>query len=213
MQQKKKETPESEKLNRAKQGNDREDEPGKIPAETPAGPVCETVQEEETILARKLQKEIDELKKLALERDEFLAMLQRVQADFSNYQKRSRQEKICWEQYRDEEILKELLPAFDNLERTVKIKCESRDAVCLQEGIDLTEKEIFRILEKRKVIRIKTIGEKFNPARHEAVGIRETVESEPGIIVEEIRAGYLLQERILRPAQVIISANPQQQKL
>lgn len=147
-------------------------------------------------------KELEELRKQAAERDEYLKSFQRAQADFLNYQKRTRRDKEEWEKYKSEDILQQLLSAFDNIDRVLKIKCESQEARCLLDGINLTKKEIVRILEKNGVTQIKTVGEKFDPARHEAVMVVDDENQSDNTVVEEINPGYLLHDRVLRPAQV-----------
>lgn len=147
-------------------------------------------------------KETEELRKKASERDEFFNSLQRVQADFLNYQARIKREKEDWYKYKSEDILQQLLNAFDNLDRVLKIKCESKEAQCLLDGINLTKKEIVRVLEKNGVTPIKTTGETFDPARHEAVMAVDDKNQPDNTVIEEINPGYLLHDRVLRPAQV-----------
>jgi molecular chaperone GrpE len=177
---------------------------GEAPAEGEVRPEGRrpTGQEVSVEIPETIQKEMEELRKLAAERDEFLKLLQRVQADFLNYQKRIKREKEEWERYKNEDILQQLLNAFDNLDNALKMKCESKEAQCLLEGIDLTKKELLRILEKNGVMLIKTIGEKFDPARHEAVLIVDDTNQPDNTIIEEISPGYLLYDRVLRPARV-----------
>jgi len=147
-------------------------------------------------------KETEALRKKASERDEFFNSLQRVQADFLNYQTRIKREKEDWNKYKNEYILQQLLSAFDNLDRVLKIKCESKEAQCLLDGINLTKKEIVRVLEKNGVTPIKTTGETFDPARHEAVMAVDDKNRPDNAVIEEINPGYLLHDRVLRPAQV-----------
>ena len=172
--------------------------------------VCESLGLDDLSIPKELQAEIENLKKIARERDEFRDSLQRLQADFDNYQKRVKRDKACWEQYKDEDLLKGLLPAFDNLDRTTQIKCESEDAVCLKEGVDLIKREIRRVLEQQGVSGIKTLGEQFDPARHEAVEGVATDDQPAGTILEEVRSGFMLHDRVLRPAQVKVAVEPKQ---
>ncbi|MEW6027025.1 MAG: nucleotide exchange factor GrpE, partial [Planctomycetota bacterium] len=132
---------------------------------------CAMPGEDSAIELQKLQKEIEALRKAASERDEFLKLLQRVQADFLNYQKRIKSERECWDKYQDENLLRELLPAFDNFGRTLKLECTTDEAKCIMDGVTLIKREIFRILEKRGLKQMKTVGEKFDPNLHEAVAV------------------------------------------
>jgi molecular chaperone GrpE len=174
---------------------------------TPLDKICRAISGDAALL-KKVEADLEALKKAVKEREEFLDLLQRTQADFSNYQKRIKREKECWEKYQDEPILKELLPALESLNKPLEIKCESADAKCIQEGIDLARRELLRILEKRGIILMKTIGEKFNPAQHEAVATIESDKHPEGIILEEVRPGFILHDRVIRPAQVKVSKSP-----
>jgi molecular chaperone GrpE len=172
--------------------------------ETPGNNKTCSISPEEQL--KELQGEIESLRKMATERDEFLKLLQRVQADFLNYQKRIKKEKECWYKYQDEDLLKELMPALDNFERTLKMQCSSDDARCLMDGVQLIKREIFRVLEKRGVRQIKTIGEKFDANIHEAVAVTESSELKENEIIEEISPGFMLYDRLIRAAKVRIAA-------
>lgn len=174
--------------------------------ETPGNNKTCTVPSEEQL--KELQKEIESLRKVASERNEFLNLLQRVQADFANYQKRIKKEKECWDKYQDEDLLKELIPVLDNLERTLKMKCSSEETKCLMDGVQLIKREIFRVLEKRGVKQIKTIGEKFDTNIHESVAVTESADHKENEIIEEISPGYMLYDRLIRAAKVRIAVNP-----
>jgi len=158
----------------------------------------------------KLQKEIEDLRKVTSERDEFLKLLQRVQADFLNYQKRIKSEKECWDKYQDENLLRELLPVFDNFGRTLQLECTSDEAKCIMDGVTLIQREVFRILEKRGLKQIKTQGQKFDPNIHEAVAVTESANHKENEILEEISPGFTLNDRLIRAAKVRISLKPKQ---
>jgi molecular chaperone GrpE len=177
------------------------------------GTACKKAAEDSAEQLQKLQEEIEQLRKVAEERNEFLNLLQRVQADFLNYQKRIKREKESWEKYQDENILRELLPTIDSFEQTLKISepCKlSDDARCVIEGVGLIKREIFRILEKRGVKKIKTIGEKFDANFHEVVGVVEDSGHPENEIIEEVSVGYLLHDRLIRVAKVKIAVKPKE---
>lgn len=176
--------------------------------DTPIDKICQIISDEDERLLNKIQSEIEELGKAVKEREEFFGLLQRTQSDFMNYQKRIKREKENWDKYQDEAILKELLPALDNLDRTLEVKCESDDAKCILDGVDLTKREVLRILEKRGLKKIKTVKEKFDPSLHEALGTIETDEYPEGVILEEARPGFILHDRVIRAAQVRVSTPP-----
>lgn len=176
----------------------------------PLDKICQIISADDEKMLAKIQKEIESLRKVVNERDEYLKLLQRVQADFTNYQKRIKNEKECWDKYQDESILRELIPALENLDRPLKIKCQTDEAKCILDGVELTRREIARILEKRGIKQIKSKGEKFDPSMHEAVGMIESADHPEGTILEELRTGYMLHDRVIRAAQVRISTKPHQ---
>jgi len=174
--------------------------------ETPGNNKTCAIPSEEQL--KELQNEIESLRKAASERNEFLNLLQRVQADFANYQKRIKKEKECWDKYQDEDLLKELIPVLDNLERTLKMKCSSEETRCLMDGVQLIKREIFRVLEKRGVKQIKTTGEKFDANIHESVAVTESADHKENEIIEEISPGFMLHDRLIRAAKVRIAVKP-----
>jgi molecular chaperone GrpE len=183
--------------------------PAKSAPETPADDkACALPSEDSLAELQKLQKEIEELRKAATERDEFLKLLQRVQADFLNYQKRIKNEKECWDKYQDENLLRELLPAFDNFGRTLKLECTTDEAKCIMDGVTLIKREVFRILEKRGLKQMKTLGQKFDPNLHEAVAMTESAEHKDHEILEEVAPGFMLNDRLIRAAKVRIAMKP-----
>ena len=193
--------------------------PAKSAPETPAeDKACTLPTEDSTAELRrdrdselqKLQKELEGLRKAATERDEFLKLLQRVQADFSNYQKRIKSERECWDKYQDENLLRELLPAFDNFGRTIKLECTTDEAKCIMDGVTLIKREVFRILEKRGLKQMKTLGQKFDPNLHEAVAVTESAEHKDHEILEEVAPGFMLNDRLIRAAKVRIAMKPKQ---
>lgn len=195
--------------------------PAKSAPETPADDkACTLPTEDSTAELQKLQKELEGLRKAATERDEFLKLLQRVQADFLNYQKRIKNEKECWDKYQDENLLRELLPAFDNFGRTLKLECTTDEAKCIMDGVTLIKREVFRILEKRGLKQMKTLGEKFDPNLHEAVAVTEIAEPEgtassehkENEILEEVAPGFMLNDRLIRAAKVRIAMKPKKKK-
>lgn len=189
--------------------------PVKRPAQTAAnasgvpeaGKTCPAPPDDPTKELAKLQNEILQLRKAAKERDELKNLAQRVQADFENYQKRIKRDKECWEKYKDETLLKELIPAFDNLDRALKTECKSDDARCLLDGVGLSKQEIFRILDKHGIKQIKITDQKFDPKYHEVVSAIESIEKPDGAIIEETARGFMLYDRVIRPAKVIIAVN------
>ncbi|HEX7042142.1 MAG TPA: nucleotide exchange factor GrpE [Patescibacteria group bacterium] len=119
----------------------------------------------------------------------------RVLADYQNLVRRTQEEKREWAKLSNKEMILKLLPILDTLMLAEK---HTQD-----KNFVLTVQHFLSALEEEGVIRIKTIGEEFNPQTMEAVS---TVEGESGKVMEEMRAGYLLYDTVLRPAQVIVGA-------
>ena len=135
--------------------------------------------------------------------------LLRTQAEFENYKKRTEKEKSDLLKYANEEIIKELIHTVDNLEIAIKHASESTHSEGITEGIEIILKQLLKSLERFGVRGFVSIGEKFDPNRHEAVVQVESVEHEPNTIIEESQKGYFLHDRLLRPALVTVTKKPQ----
>jgi molecular chaperone GrpE len=150
-------------------------------------------------LAKELQETKDEL---AEQKDKFV----RLQAETDNFRKRLSREKDEFSQYANERLFKALIPIFDNFERA--LEDTSNDTKSLKEGLDMILKQFSSFLEKERVEPIKAIGEKFDPAIHEALTSEESEEHAENIIISQFVKGYTINNRVLRPAQVVISKKP-----
>jgi molecular chaperone GrpE len=149
--------------------------------------------------------ELEMLRAAGAKAAEYLDLAKRTQADFINYQSRVRREREDLIRFGTEGLLRELLPVADDVQRLLAA-AEKSDAPVLLEGVQITQRELLRIFAKTGVRPIETVGKKFDPAFHEA---SETVEAPPGTeggtIVEEVRRGYTLHDRVLRPASVKVA--------
>jgi molecular chaperone GrpE len=156
-----------------------------------------------------LQHDLDELQAKAAERDEFLALAQRTQADFDNYRKRAAREQGLAEQRGVARVVKELLPALDNLERALAA-AESQPNGAehhLAEGIRLVQAELLAAMARVGVEGYSPKGEVFDPNVHEAMAQQPVEGAETGIVVEVLQQGYRLTGDVLiRPARVIVAA-------
>ena len=131
-------------------------------------------------------------------------------ADFENYKKRALKEKEDFLKFSNAGLIKEFLVVADNLERAMgSLPADDMDEGLqrLKQGVDLTLRQFKSLLEKHGVTKIATVGEKFDPRFHEVVLQEETNQFPDGTIVEELQGGYLLHERILRPAMVKVAKN------
>ena len=150
-----------------------------------------------------LEKDLQKTKnELAEQKDSFV----RLQAETDNFRKRLSREKDEFSQYANERLFRELIPIFDNLERA--LEDPSNDTKSLKEGLEMILKQFSAFLEKEKVGPIKAIGEKFDPIVHEVLTSEESSEHEENTIISEFVKGYTINNRVLRPSQVVISKKP-----
>jgi molecular chaperone GrpE len=152
-------------------------------------------------------KELEDLKKKAEERDEFEDKWLRVHADYENTRKRLEKEKTDHVKFANEGIISKLFPIMDNFDMAFDAMGKAEDKDAVMDGMKLVQKEFHRILEENGVERIETEGKEFDPNLHEAVNVLETEEYPEDSVIEEVRPGYLLNKRLLRPAQVVVSKN------
>jgi molecular chaperone GrpE len=154
-------------------------------------------------------KELEALKKKFEEKEkeakEHYDRLLRVAADFDNYKKRVVREKEEWTKFANEDLIKALLPFVDNLERAVNHAEKVDDTGVLIEGVRLTIQQLLQSLNKFGLSSFESVGKPFDPTVHEAMLVVETDEHEPNQVVEEFQKGYLLNNRLLRPATVSVS--------
>ena len=135
----------------------------------------------------------------------------RAAADLENFRKRVRKEKDELIRYGNEGLIRELLPVLDNLERAVEhARKEQRESDGLLQGVEMTVGQFQKALEKFGAVPFSALGEAFDPARHEAMGQLESAGHPPNTVVQELQKGCLLNDRLLRPAMVMVSRLPQE---
>ncbi|MEJ7789981.1 MAG: nucleotide exchange factor GrpE [Thermoleophilaceae bacterium] len=140
---------------------------------------------------------------LQRERDEYLALAQRTQADFENWRKRATRETGAAGQRARSGLMTELLPVVDNLERALA-SAEAEDG--LAGGVKLVHSELVSVLVRNGVEPFDPKGEKFDPGVHEAISTRPDEETGAGVVLDVVEKGYRLGESVLRPARVVVSA-------
>jgi molecular chaperone GrpE len=137
----------------------------------------------------------------------------RKAAELENYRKRSEKEKADSMMLAKSSVLIEFLPIADACERALKILDEDRNAPGnlqqYQEGVELLYRQVMDALNRAGATAMNAEGEQFDPHRHEALSREENTDFEEGIIIKELRRGYLLRDKLLRPAQVIVAVRPQ----
>jgi len=152
--------------------------------------------------ADSVAEEPDELSATAAERDRYLALAQRTQADFENYRKRAARETRAAEARGVARTTRELLPALDNLERALAAAAQDDP---LLKGVRLVHGELAAALARLGVESYSPLGERFDPAEHEAMAQQPVADAESGTVVEVYQAGYRLDGNVIRPARVVVS--------
>jgi len=149
------------------------------------------------------QQEVNEVKsEISPEAEEYYAQLQRVMADFDNYKKRIQKEKTAQYSLITAELIGDLLPVLDNLEKSASVEDEGNAVL---EGVILVYRQFQEVLQKLGVNEIKTVGEKFNPEYHDAVMHVEDDQYGENEIVMELRKGYILKDRVIRHSMVKVA--------
>ena len=133
--------------------------------------------------------------------------LLRVSAEFDNYKKRADRQMDGLRKYANEDLLRRLLPVIDNLERALHSAPEEEQEMPIGKGVKLTLQEMVKVLKGYDVKPVRAMGESFDPNYHEAV-MQEESELPENEIITEYQKGYLLRERLLRPAMVVVSKGP-----
>ena len=150
--------------------------------------------------------EYDQLK---AERDHLLDRVARLQAEFENARKRAEREKADFRDYAAGSVVEQFLPVLDNFELALKAQGSADQ---LRSGVELIVKQMQDVLRQLQVTTVPAVGEEFDPRYHEALGSVERDDLPDHFIAEEIRRGYKLRDRLLRPSMVRVVSNPKQQK-
>ena len=145
--------------------------------------------------ARELQKESEKNYDLYL----------RSQAEMDNLRKRNRKEREDYLKFANENLIKEMLPVLDNLEKALSHSKNENTVHALEEGITLTLKGLKDTLSKSGLQEVQAMGEPFDPCFHEAVSQMDDPEAKPGIVLTELQKGYTLNTRLIRPAMVVVN--------
>jgi molecular chaperone GrpE len=162
---------------------------------------------EESVPRAELEKAKAELTQLKTERDQLVDRVARLQAEFENARKRAEREKAEYRDYAAGSIVEQFLPVLDNFELALKA---SGTVEQMRSGVELIVKQMEEVLRQMQVTAIPTVGEEFDPRVHEALGSVEREDLPDQHVAEEIRRGYKIRERLLRPAMVRVVSNPKQ---
>jgi molecular chaperone GrpE len=182
------------------------DNQGERPEANPAGGTAPKAKSGKKPAADREELE-NQLAEKTQEAQENYERLLRYAAEMENFKKRQERERADLLQFANENLLKDLLPVLDNLERALEHGRQSEGADSMVEGLELVYQDFLKVLGKFGVTPIDSIGQQFDPAYHHAVSEEEAPESADQTVIKELQKGYLLHSRLLRPAMVVVARN------
>jgi len=173
-------------------------------------PSAETATTTPPVAAALSPEQLEELKMRAAKADESWERLLRTTADFDNFKKRAAREKIEAAQYASFSLIQKLLPVLDNFEMalTAAQSAQSDKLASLQSGVVMIQQQLKSALAEAGLEEIDATGKPFDPNFHEAISQQESTEVPEGNVLQQLRKGYKLKERLLRPATIIIAQKP-----
>jgi len=145
----------------------------------------------------------DPVTKLEAERDEYLQMAQRAQADFENYRKRAAKDMAAAGERAKIGLVRDLLPVVDNLERAL---ASADGDSALADGVRLVPNDLQGVFAREGVHALEPVGEQFDPTVHDALSTRQQDGAEAGVVLDVVEKGYRLGDTVIRPARVVVSA-------
>lgn len=148
---------------------------------------------------------VNEFEVLKAEKEEVFNRLQRLQADFENYRRRTRIEKEETLKYASESIISQLLPVVDNFERALSSVKDGGGVEKFSEGIEMILRQLMQVLNNEGVTQIDAVGCTFDPQCHDAVMQVEEEGYEENTVVEELLRGYKLKDKVIRPSMVKVT--------
>jgi len=157
-----------------------------------------------------LEEQHDTIESLRKEKDELFAKLQRVSADYANFQKRVPKQIGDTIGYEKERIIKTLLPVLDNFEHTLQNAHSAENVDVLVKGIRIIYDQFLDILKSHNVEQIEALGESFDPAMHQAMTQQTDPDKQENMVLEEFQKGYRLNGRVIRPSRVIVNKLPEE---
>jgi len=129
----------------------------------------------------------------------------RLQADFDNFRRRTRLDQEASEKYKAQKLITDLLPSLDNFERAMNVEADNEQTKSLLQGMDMVYRGILDALKKEGVEQIESVGKEFDPHQHHAVMQGEDENYGSNIVTDEFQKGYLLKDRVIRPAMVKVN--------
>jgi molecular chaperone GrpE len=147
-----------------------------------------------------------EIARLTAEAEEHQQRFVRAQADFDNFRRRTQKEKEELAKYASMKLITELVPVIDNFERAMATVPEGTESESFSKGIQMIFRQLESVLNNEGLTAMETVGQPFNPEFHQAIMQVESDEYEEGTVVEEVQKGYMLKDKVLRPAMVKVSS-------
>ncbi|MGD9083069.1 MAG: nucleotide exchange factor GrpE [Desulfobacterales bacterium] len=150
-----------------------------------------------------MEERVESLKKEAAENHDRML---RVAAEFENYKKRAAREMNDFRKFANENFVKAMLPVIDNLDRAIESSSDDKNAnTSVVEGVNMTLKEILKVFEEFSVKPFESLGKTFDPSLHQAVMQQEAETYPENTVLKELQKGYMIHDRLLRPAMVVVS--------
>jgi molecular chaperone GrpE len=142
------------------------------------------------------------------DRDELRDLARQTRADFENYQKRMQRDLAQERRYAQAPLAADLLPALDNLDRANAAAKQAGETGPLVQGVAMVQSQVQDILRRHGITRMEAQGQPFDPNLHQAVMQQPSDSVPPGMVLQVLEQGYTINERVLRPARVVVSAAP-----
>jgi molecular chaperone GrpE len=155
--------------------------------------------------AKTVLEDLEKLRARAAERDQFLDLLRRTQADFENYQKRNQREREQERRVMAGSIVRDMIPILDNLERALTAAKEVGETGPLVQGVGMVQSQFLNVLQRYGVTPIEAQGQVFDPMLHEAVAQQPAAGQPPNKVLHVVERGFMIDGRVLRPAKVVVS--------
>ncbi|OWR29460.1 nucleotide exchange factor GrpE [Saccharibacillus sp. O23] len=165
----------------------------------------ETANGEEAAATESVEELKARIEALSAQNEEYMQRLARSQADFDNFRKRTIREKEELGKYASSKLIAELIPVIDNFGRALDTRPEGEASESFVKGVEMIYRQFDNVLQAEGLTTMETVGQPFNPEFHQAVMQVESDEHEEGIVVEELQKGYMLKDKVLRPAMVKVS--------
>lgn len=159
-----------------------------------------------------MEKLRQQLQDARAEHDELFAKLQRVSADYANYQKRAPKQIAEAVAYEKEALIKSLLPALDNFEHALAGAESAGNSQAVLDGVRIVYNHFLDILKSHGVEQISALGQQFDPTLHQAMTQRQENDKEGGTVLEEFQKGYKLNSRVIRPSKVVVNKPSDQER-